>query len=160
MKISEINFRSMVSDTRLPYFVWETKLKILRKEVKIWARENEKQNKKRMAKLIKKMENLQGANENKEEDKEDHLQEKELFWEIYRENRKEEEQVRLKSRSLWLKAGDKNTTFFHNSMKMRKARNQIDKIQVDEQEIKGVEELKTFLTILNKSFFIVFQCCL
>jgi len=62
-------------------------------------------------------------------------------WEIYIENRKEEE-MRLKSRSLWLKDGDKNTTFFHNSMKLRRARNQIDKIQVDGQEVKGVEELK------------------
>jgi len=32
--------------TGSPHFVWETKLKNLRKEVKIWARENEKQNKK------------------------------------------------------------------------------------------------------------------
>jgi len=35
--------------TSLPHFVWETKLKFLRKEVKIWARENEKKNKKRRA---------------------------------------------------------------------------------------------------------------
>lgn len=50
--------------------------------------------------------------------------------------------MRLKSRSLWLNAGDKNTTFFHNSVQIRRARNQIDKIQVDGQEIKGAEELK------------------
>lgn len=68
------------------------------------------------------MEKLQEAKENKEETKEDHLQEKALFWEIYRENQKEEEVVRLKSRSLWLKAGDKNTAFFHNSMKIRRAK--------------------------------------
>lgn len=48
----------------------------------------------------------------------------------------------MKSRNLWLKARDKNTTFFHNSMKVRRARNQIDKIQVENQEIKGVEEIK------------------
>jgi len=50
--------------------------------------------------------------------------------------------MRLKTRSLWLNTGDKNTTFFHNSMQIRRARNQINKIQVDGQEIKGVEELK------------------
>jgi len=50
--------------------------------------------------------------------------------------------VRLKSRSLWLKAGDKNTTFFHNSMKIRRARNQIDNIQIEGQEIRGAVELK------------------
>lgn len=80
--------------------------------------------------------------ENREEGKQDYLREKEIFWEIYRENKKEEEEARLKSRSLWLKAGDKNTSFFHNTMKIRRARNQIEKIQVESQEVKGVEELK------------------
>jgi len=32
--------------------------------------------------------------------------------------------------------------FFHNSMKIRRARNQIDQIKFDGQEIKGLEELK------------------
>lgn len=48
----------------------------------------------------------------------------------------------MKSRILWLKASDKNTSFFHNTMKIRRARNQIEKIQVESQEVKGVEELK------------------
>ena len=36
------------------------------------------------------MDNLQEEKENKEEDKQDYLQEREIFGEIYRENRKEE----------------------------------------------------------------------
>ena len=68
---------------------------------------------------------MQEEKENKEEDKQDYLKEKELFWEIYRQNRKEEEELRLKSRYLWLKVGDKNTIFFHNTMKIRRARNKI-----------------------------------
>ena len=88
------------------------------------------------------MDSMQIEKESKEEGKQGYLREKDIFWEIYRENRKEEEEVRLKSRSLWLKAGDKNTSFFHNSMKIRRARNQIEKIQVENQEVKGVEELK------------------
>ena len=55
---------------------------------------------------------------------------------------KEEEEVRLKSKSLWLKAGDKNTSFFHNSIKIRRAINQIEKIQVESQEVKDVKEFK------------------
>lgn len=64
-------------------------IKNLRIEVKTWARENEKQNKKRKSESIKKMDSMQEAKENKEEDKQVYLQEKELFLEIYRENRKE-----------------------------------------------------------------------
>jgi len=78
-------FRKLISKvwaqkvTCSPHFVWETKLKILRKEVKTWARENEKQNKKRRVELIKKMDNLQEAKENKYEDKQDYLQEMNFF---------------------------------------------------------------------------------
>jgi len=88
------------------------------------------------------MDKMQIEKESKEEGKQDYLREKEIFWEIYRENRKEKEDARLKSRSLWLKAGDKNTSFFHNTMKIRRARNQIEKMQVESQEVKGAEELK------------------
>lgn len=66
---------------------------------------------------------MQEENENKEEEKQDYLKEKEIFWEIYIEDRKEEEEMRLKSRSLLLNARDKNTTLFHNKMKIRRVRN-------------------------------------
>ena len=85
---------------------------------------------------------MQMEKEGKEESRQDYLKEREIFWEIYRENRKDKEEARLKSRSLWLKAGDRNTYFFHNSMNIRRARNQIEKIQVENQEIKGAEEIK------------------
>lgn len=61
--------------------------------------------------------------ENKEESKQDYLQEKEIFLQIYKQNRKEEEESRMKSRCLWLKSGDKNTNFFYNTMKIRRERN-------------------------------------
>ena len=41
-----------------------------------------------------------------------------------------------------MKAGYKNIVFFHNTIKIIQAKNQIDQIKVDEQEIKGVEEFK------------------
>lgn len=120
-----------------PQYIWETKLKNLRSKLKEWARAKKKEKE-----LQQKMDSLQAKKESKEESRQDYLKEKEIFWEIYRENRKEEEEARLKSRNLWLKAGDKNRTFFHNSMKVKRARNEIEKIQVDNQEIKGVEEIK------------------
>jgi hypothetical protein len=45
---------------------------------------------------------------------------------------KEEKEWRLKSRALWLQAGDKNTSFFHKQAKAR-------------QHINNVEEIKTKL---------------
>jgi len=46
-----------------PNFVWETKLKILRKEMKIWAKNNHKEARKRNEKLIKNMETTQETKE-------------------------------------------------------------------------------------------------
>eukprot|EP00253_Pinus_taeda_P001849 PITA_01849 len=54
----------------------------------------------------------------------------------------EEEEKRQKSRCLWLRAGDKNTSFFHNSLKLRHARNQVDKILVEGKEISDKEGIK------------------
>eukprot|EP00253_Pinus_taeda_P011568 PITA_11568 len=64
-----------------------------------------------------------------------------FVWES-KQNRQGEEEVRQKSRCLWLKAGDKNTSFFHNNLKLRRASSQIDKIQAEGKEIKEREEIK------------------
>ena len=88
------------------------------------------------------MDNISKEKESKQECEQDYAQEKEIFLELYKQNRQEEEESRQKSWCLWLKAGDKNTVFFHNIMKIRRDGNQIEKIQVDGQEVKGIEEIK------------------
>jgi len=65
-----------------------------------------------------------------------------MYRELYRQNRIEEEDHRQKSRCLWLKAGDKNTSFLHNNIKLRRAGNQIDKIVIEGREINEQEEIK------------------
>eukprot|EP00253_Pinus_taeda_P010247 PITA_10247 len=65
-----------------------------------------------------------------------------MYMELYRQNRAEEEDQRQKSRCLWLKAGDKNTSFFHNNIKLRRAGNQIDEIEVEGKELSDQEEIK------------------
>lgn len=65
-----------------------------------------------------------------------------MYRELYRQNRIEEEEQRQKSRCLWLKAGDKNTSFFHNNIKLRRAGNQIEKIVVEGREFNDQEEIK------------------
>lgn len=62
--------------------------------------------------------------------------------ELYRQNRVEEEEQRQKSRCLWLRAGYKNTSFFHNNIKLKHAGNQIDKIVAEEKEISDQEGIK------------------
>jgi len=61
---------------------------------------------------------------------------------LYRQNRVEEEELQQKSRCLSLNAGDKNTSFFHNNLKLRRAGNQIDKIIAEGKELREQEEIK------------------
>ena len=69
--------------------------------------------------------------------------------------RKEEEHLRLKSRSLWLKAGDKNTAFFHRQCRARLSQNHISEIITgDGVIIKGQDLLKQ---LASRHFQLMFQ---
>eukprot|EP00253_Pinus_taeda_P022245 PITA_22245 len=128
--------------TGSPHYVWETKLKQLRTVIKQWAREMARSERKKKNDLLMEMERWHKEKEQAQHTTEDIEKEKSMFMELYRQNRVEEEEQRMKSRCLWLKAGDKNTSFFHNNVKTRRARNQIDKIEVDGRELKEQEEIK------------------
>ena len=93
-----------------PHYIWETKLKSLRAAIKHWAKENAAKENKKGAELHRKMEQWNQEKEDNQHTKEDQSQENEMFRELYRQNRVEEEEQRQKSRCLWLKAGDKNTS--------------------------------------------------
>ena len=56
--------------------------------------------------------------------------------------REEETYWRVKSRTLWLQAGDKNTTFFHKQAQARKIYNSINEIQLQDQIIKDSNGIK------------------
>eukprot|EP00253_Pinus_taeda_P027230 PITA_27230 len=117
---SKEGFRKLIKDhwemevNGSPHYVWESKLKSLRAVIKQWAKENAIVEKKKIIELHRKLE----------------------------QNREEEEEQRQKSRCLWLRAGDKNTSFFHNNLKIRRAGNQIDKITIEGKELSEQEEIK------------------
>lgn len=54
----------------------------------------------------------------------------------------EEELWRLKSRSLWLKVGDRNSSFFHKQAQARKCRNSISEIKKDNYTLKDFSSIK------------------
>jgi hypothetical protein len=70
-------------------------------------------------------------------------QEKKLHKEYLRALTEEENAWQLKSKSIWLKAGDQNTTFFHNQTKVRNWSNQISELKTHEGEIlKDITQIK------------------
>lgn len=128
------DFRKFIKDhwvkevIGLPHYIWETKLKSLRAVIKQWAKANATLENKKRAELHRQMEQWNQEKEDNQLTKEDQSQENEMFRELYKQNRVEEEEQRQRSRCLWLGAGDKNTSFFHNNIKIKRAINQIDKI--------------------------------
>jgi hypothetical protein len=57
--------------------------------------------------------------------------------------------LKQKSRVKWVKEGDSNSRFFHESIKNRRRRNQLVALKNGEQWVEGVDEVKGFV----KSYF-------
>ena len=111
-----------------PSFVWEQKLKRTKFALKAWIKiplftptSSKKVSVKELAKIQFNLENIDISHS---------ILSKEKLAQIksYQSFRHEEETLRLKSRSLWLIAGDKNTSFFHRQCWLRISRNQISEI--------------------------------
>jgi hypothetical protein len=77
----------------------------------------------------------------------------ELQKKLHKALKKEEEYWRVKSRSLWLQAGDKNTSFFHKQAESRKNHNSIREIQFQGKTFKKYEEIKLAAHSFYKNLF-------
>ncbi|KAL0815981.1 hypothetical protein Bca101_072425 [Brassica carinata] len=77
--------------------------------------------------------------------------------ELVRAYRDEEIYWRQKSKEKWLRGGDRNTRFFHNSVKMARARNTIDKlineegVEVFSEAAKGEVAVQYFSNLFKSS---------
>lgn len=116
-------------------YVWEKKLKATKKALKEWLRKLPNPSSQQRKDEVQQLETLQIGMESL------HITPEILNKEVaYRRNihqafRREEEYWRLKSCSLWLKAGDRNTSFFHRQYKARLSRNHITEIKNEEGQI-------------------------
>eukprot|EP00253_Pinus_taeda_P016021 PITA_16021 len=126
-----------------PHYIWETKIKNLRNAIKQWARQNAAHQNRKKIDIQQKLDQLNYDREGTQDTEEDQNKESNLLKELYNQNRREEEEQRQKSRCLWLNSGDKNTSFFHNNLKLRRAANNIDKITVEGRVFSDQEEIKT-----------------
>ena len=75
--------------------------------------------------LASHLESIQQKMETKEITPQIRNEEIEIGYNIFKEQREDKEQWRLKSRSLWLKVGDKKTSYFHHQGKIRGKRNKV-----------------------------------
>jgi hypothetical protein len=94
----------------------------------------------------KQLGNHQLEMENQEITQESLQQEDQLQRKWHQACREEENYWRQKSRSLWLEAGDRNTSYFHKQAEARKQFKKVTEIQVQNQTITDSEGIKAAAT--------------
>jgi len=126
-----------------PSFVWEQKLKNTKKALKDWIKKSMQSPNRQRKEAVIQLEGIQLEMEEKDPSPTDLANEKSAQRNVYCSFRNEEEYWRLKSRSLWLKSGDRNTSYFHRQCRARLSRNHITEITSSSGQVyKGFSQIQ------------------
>eukprot|EP00253_Pinus_taeda_P011344 PITA_11344 len=128
-------------------FLFMENLKRLKIATKSWAKERQKNQNEELIKISEELKSLEST------DSDGYSTQSSKDKILYLEKSKsqillaKEKEWRLKSRAIWLKAGDENTHFFHNYAKGRKSANTIWSLKDEEgRELKTFTELSSLGT--------------
>ena len=126
-----------------PSFVWEHKLKNIKYALKKWEKNTLNTPTSNKQEKVLELFEIQLEMEASEITKSQLALEQFAQIKTSQSFQQEEEYLQLKSRSLWLQEGDKNSAFFHRQGRARLSWNRISEISIGEDEIiKGHEHLK------------------
>ena len=124
-------------------FVWEKKLVNTKTTLKDWVKHSKKNPISERREALQKLEKIQLEMEETEIAPALLEKEKKTQFNSFQAFKREQEYWRLKSRSTWLKAGDRNTSFFHKQCRTRISKNNISKISSKSGEmVKGFSQIK------------------
>jgi hypothetical protein len=119
------------------------KLNMVKETLKSWAKTSSSSIQNTIKEKKIQLENIQGEMETKEVQQSHIMLEQKMHKEYIQALKEEEITWRLKSRSLWMKEGDQNTSFFHRQTKARHWTNQISEIKTQTGEIiKEFDQIK------------------
>jgi len=110
-----------------PLFIWEEKLRRLKEDLKCWAKALPSPSAERK-KAQRELGNHQIEMDSETITPKVLAKEADLQKKLHRALKMEEEYWRVKSRRLWLHAGDQNTSFFHKQVEAHKNYNSIKEI--------------------------------
>jgi exonuclease III len=130
-----------ISITGSPFFVWEEKLRNLKINLKMWAKNHGSPMDERK-RIQETLERHQVVMEEAQVTQELLNQESEIQRKYHKICREEETYWRIKSRALWLQEGDKNTSFFHKQAQARTNYNFISEIHWQDQVYTDSEGIK------------------
>eukprot|EP00253_Pinus_taeda_P032306 PITA_32306 len=109
-------------------YIWENKLKMTKCALKEWEKNYYMEPEKDKTEIKNKLEKIHSITEERGLSQEYKALEGDLYFQLYRANRAEEQKWRIKSRQLWLQGGDKNSIFFHKQDTGRKIRKNVTSI--------------------------------
>ena len=112
-----------------PSFIWESKLRRVQSVLKAWVKSYYTHASSKKSQFQSKFSSLHSKIERDKINPILISQEKDLSLKILKEARGEEEEARVKSRQLWLKGRDMNTTYFHKQTKARLCFNMIKELK-------------------------------
>ncbi len=136
-----------------PSFVVANKLKALKRDFKIWNEEEFGHIDGRKSSLSATVKNLDDTKDVRNLSYTERAQRDQAKAELENTLLIEEISWRQKSRSLWLKEGDKNTKFFHRIANSHRRKNSIGQLNVDGETITDTTEINTKIVDFYSNLF-------
>lgn len=122
-----------------------TKLRLLKQKLKNWSRVTFPEMATRKSNLLEELAELNKDQEDRELSHDEIMVRATILVEHKALAKHDEEKWRQKSRTLWLKEGDRNTRFFQRLAIAHRRYNTIDRLIVKGEEVQETEESKTAL---------------
>ncbi|GLT88308.1 hypothetical protein SLE2022_063410 [Rubroshorea leprosula] len=123
-------------------FVLKEKLKLLKNSMKDWSRNHAQVVEKQIEEAKETIAKLDCKGEIQQLSEEEDILKRDLMLTLWENIQTKEEMARQKSRMMWMKEGDANTSFFHRCIKNRRRRNEINSLVVNGKVLQEVNELK------------------
>uniref|UniRef100_A0A2N9IC54 Reverse transcriptase domain-containing protein n=1 Tax=Fagus sylvatica TaxID=28930 RepID=A0A2N9IC54_FAGSY len=136
-----------------PSFVVASKLKALKRDLKIWNEEEFGNIDGRKSSLAATVKSLDDIEDDRHLSDMEHAQRDQAKADLEKTLLMEEICWRQKSHSLWLKERDKNTKFFHRIANSHQRKNAIGQLEVDGVIVTDTEEIKDRLVDFYKNLF-------
>ncbi|GKV42304.1 hypothetical protein SLEP1_g49718 [Rubroshorea leprosula] len=134
-------------------FRLKEKLKKTKKALKEWSANNMADVDRRIAEAEKNIAEMDRKEENSQLTADDIEIRRSSFLDLWKNMRIKESMLQQKSRKMWLKEGDANTKFYHRSVKGRWRRNEINSIQINGEQCRGVSEIREGVVKYFKGLF-------
>ncbi|KAK2985871.1 hypothetical protein RJ640_009941 [Escallonia rubra] len=126
-----------------PSFILAKKLKILKKQLREWSKVEFGNMNSRKSQIMTEIDTLNNKEEELLLSDEDSQRRLSLQLEFHQITKMEEISWRQKSRETWLKLGDENSRYFHMMASMKRRRNFISAIYVDNSRVDDLDTIKS-----------------